>query len=110
MFVYNRWIKTMLTKLINEEVQFTNTSMYTSPVSWLWNFGDGEISEEENPIHIYTKAGTYEVSLFVTDVCGSCNSSVDKVNIVTETSEIDWNTIIPIAAGVIGVILIARKL
>ncbi|MGV8110124.1 PKD domain-containing protein [Methanospirillum sp.] len=33
--------------------------------TWLWNFGDGEFSEDQNPIHMYSKAGTYTVSLTV---------------------------------------------
>jgi PKD repeat protein len=35
--------------------------------SWYWEFGDGESSAEASPIHPYTAAGTYEVSLVVTD-------------------------------------------
>ncbi|MDR6969426.1 gliding motility-associated-like protein [Flavobacterium arsenatis] len=47
---------------INDPIQFTNTSTgdYESLV---WDFGDGIVSSEENPIHIYTREGTYEVKL-----------------------------------------------
>lgn len=47
---------------INDPIQFTNTSTgdYESLV---WDFGDGIVSTEENPIHIYTREGTYEVTL-----------------------------------------------
>lgn len=31
--------------------------------SYLWDFGDGETSEEENPIHYYQEAGVYDISL-----------------------------------------------
>jgi PKD repeat protein len=27
--------------------------------AWYWNFGDGKISREKNPVHTYKKAGTY---------------------------------------------------
>lgn len=40
-----------------EEVEFTDQS--TPPdgiVSWLWDFGDGETSSEQNPKHTYTQA------------------------------------------------------
>ena len=36
-----------------------------------WNFGDGSVSEERNPIHTYLAAGTYSVSLTVTSGCGT---------------------------------------
>jgi glucose/arabinose dehydrogenase len=35
-----------------------------------WDFGDGGLSQEENPIHIYTKPGQYTVRLSVTDSAG----------------------------------------
>ena len=49
---------------INDPIQFTNTSTgdYESLV---WNFGDGILSSEENPIHIYTREGSYVVTLTV---------------------------------------------
>lgn len=45
-------------------VDFTNTSTYD--VSYLWNFGDGTISNDENPMHVYYQPGTYNVALTVT--------------------------------------------
>ena len=38
---------------------------------WLWNFGDGETSIEENPVHTYDNTGTYTVSLTVSSPGGS---------------------------------------
>lgn len=35
--------------------------------NWDWNFGDGNTSTEEHPIHTYAAPGTYTVSLTVTD-------------------------------------------
>jgi len=43
-------------------VQFTNQS-FGDPRSFLWNFGDGETSTEQDPIHTYTTPGTYSVTL-----------------------------------------------
>jgi RHS repeat-associated protein len=34
---------------------------------WDWDFGDGETSTEQNPIHVYTTLGWHEVSLEVTN-------------------------------------------
>jgi PKD repeat protein len=39
--------------------------------SWHWEFGDGQTSEEENPVHVYRTGGGYTVSLTVTTETGS---------------------------------------
>lgn len=36
-------------------------------VSWSWDFGDGGTSNDQNPAHTYQEAGTYSVSLTVSD-------------------------------------------
>jgi len=49
---------------------FTDTS--TGPVTaWSWDFGDGGTSTLQNPVHVYTTAGAYTVSLTVTGTGGS---------------------------------------
>ena len=40
---------------------FTNNSQFAD--SYLWDFGDGNTSEEENPTHLYETTGTFEVCL-----------------------------------------------
>jgi PKD repeat protein len=49
-------------------VTFTDMSRSACEIdSWKWNFGDGNISSEKNPTHRYNNAGTYNVSLEVTN-------------------------------------------
>lgn len=48
-----------------------------SIVSWLWNFGDGLTSTQQNPTHTYVSAGIFNVSLQVTDVNG-CTDVLTK--------------------------------
>ncbi|RLF53322.1 MAG: hypothetical protein DRN37_11765 [Thermoplasmata archaeon] len=36
-------------------------------VEWRWDFGDGSISYEQNPTHVYDRKGTYTVTLQVKD-------------------------------------------
>ncbi|MBN1431742.1 MAG: PKD domain-containing protein [Methanomicrobiaceae archaeon] len=51
-------------------VSFTDLSTGT-PTSWLWDFGDGGTSTDQNPNHVYTVRGRYTVSLTVTNAYGS---------------------------------------
>ncbi len=47
---------------VGEEVSFESIET-DAQVSYLWNFGDGEISYETNPTHIYEHHGAYDVTL-----------------------------------------------
>ena len=47
---------------------FTNTS--TDPASYLWDFGDGNTSTEQNPTHTYATSGSFMVTLTATNACG----------------------------------------
>ena len=60
-------------------VQFNDTST-DNPTSWLWDFGDGYNSTSQNPMHNYTKAGKYTVSLKVADASG--NDTITKTNYI----------------------------
>ena len=42
--------------------------------SWAWDFGDGSKSDAKNPSHTYAAAGTYNVTLTVTDNGGGTNA------------------------------------
>jgi len=52
------------------EVQFTDESARDFN-SWSWDFGDGGTSNEQNPMHVYTRPGPFTVSLNVSGPCGS---------------------------------------
>jgi len=60
---------------------FTDTS--TDPdgsiVSWAWDFGDGSISDLQNPTHTYDTANTYIVTLTVTDDDNDTGSTIQVV-------------------------------
>jgi PKD repeat protein len=61
-------------------VLFNDTSA-NSPTSWLWAFGDGATSAEQNPVHTFLESGTYTVSLTATNEAGN---SFKSVTIVTD--------------------------
>jgi len=57
-------------------VQFKNSSIFNDAiVNYLWKFGDGTTSIQENPLHQYNKTGIYNTTLAVTTQRG-CKDSV----------------------------------
>jgi len=68
-------------------VQFTDTST-NSPTQWNWDFGDGTNSTEQNPEHVFSGEGTYNVTLVTINGDGSSNpkSMNIKVNSVPTPS------------------------
>jgi len=48
------------------------------PYSFHWSLGDGSDSTEQNPIHTYTSAGLFTVTLTVTDDCGCVSRLVQS--------------------------------
>ncbi|MCD6171430.1 MAG: PKD domain-containing protein, partial [Thermoplasmata archaeon] len=50
--------------------------------NWTWNFGDGNISYEQNPTHKYADNGTYVVKLIVKDDDGAINSKQEIINVL----------------------------
>ncbi len=77
------------------DVNFTDTSQ--NPVggslNYLWDFGDGGTSTQQNPTHTYTSSGVYEVSLTVTDSSGCPNTKTKSNFVVVSKAEADFNFI-----------------
>jgi subtilisin len=67
---------------------FTDTSTDSDGTidGWSWNFGDGNTSTVQNPVHTYVADGTYTVSLTVTDNEGATGSTSKSVTVSSETS------------------------
>jgi PKD repeat protein len=63
-------------------VQFTDSSTNT-PTSWTWSFGDGISSSVQDPVHTYSTAGTYTITLIATNTEGS--NVATKTNLITVT-------------------------
>ncbi|WP_410509796.1 NosD domain-containing protein [Methanosarcina hadiensis] len=69
-------------------VSFFDASRY-SPAAWEWDFGDGTTSNERNPVHVYTEAGIYTVTLSVENEFGANNASwTDCVSLGEQNSTI----------------------
>ena len=76
-------------------VQFTDLST-GNVTGWNWDFGDGTTSTEQNPSHTYTAAGTYDVSLTVTDGTQTDTKTVSDMISVQSATE---NSITSTAQG-----------
>lgn len=73
-----------LTSHAPAQVQFFNNS-YGSSFHSTWNFGDGEVSVEDNPIHTYKKPGEYIVSIeIMNELTGCTNTNSIKRTILVE--------------------------
>ena len=64
--------------------QFTDKSLGSK--TWFWEFGDGETSTEQHPLHTFRRSGWYNVKLTVTN--GNCTHfSVWTVAVIDEKAE-----------------------
>ena len=63
------------------QADFTDQST-SSPVSWLWDFGDGNTDTQQNPTHTYSQDGSYFVCLEVTDANGCAGTFCDTVTVL----------------------------
>ena len=61
--------------IFNPEVSFSDKSVDAS--TWLWDFGTGEMSAEQNPSITFSDTGVYMVSLMVTNTYG-CSDKFSK--------------------------------
>ena len=68
------------------EVAFTDESVAGSAAitSWTWDFGDGQTSSAQNPVHTYQDAQSYTVSLTV--VSGHGSDTATRQDYITATA------------------------
>jgi gliding motility-associated-like protein len=50
--------------------EFVDQSAAETGISYLWSFGDGQFSTEQNPSHLYTEVGNYPVNLTISTSSG----------------------------------------
>jgi hypothetical protein len=71
---------------VDYTVQFSNTS--PDAVSFLWNFGGGNTSTQANPTFTFPFDGNYDVTLIVSNICGS-----DTITISVEVLKLSANSL-----------------
>lgn len=78
-----------------KSIQFTDKSVAGSGKvdTWEWDFGDGSVSSAQNPVHQYSSAGGFNISLKVTNSFG-CTKTITKTQYVkiNESIKASFNT------------------
>lgn len=76
----------------NNALQVQFTSLSHSATSYLWDFGEGHVSTEQNPNHTYAQSGNYQVKLTINT--GNCPIKIARWITVSNlsTQEISQET------------------
>ncbi|MFC2119140.1 PKD domain-containing protein [Bacteroidota bacterium] len=70
-----------------ETISFTNTS--ENATSYVWDFGDGNTSTDENPIYSYSVGGDFTITLTATG-SGGTNSTTKTITISLIPENGEW--------------------
>lgn len=62
-------------------IAFSNASHSAVTLGYRWSFGDGAVSNQLNPVHIYTTPGIYDVILVATNTAGCTDTMVQQISI-----------------------------
>jgi PKD repeat protein len=76
----------------SQEVQFKSGFNKAVISSYLWDFGDGTTSNQADPLHSYTKKGTYNVCVTIKDFYG-CYSTICNTHKIGYADKIAFSRI-----------------
>ncbi|MBL4625624.1 MAG: gliding motility-associated C-terminal domain-containing protein, partial [Flavobacteriales bacterium] len=67
-----------VTDIRTPEIDFASNSS-SDVIAFSWNFGDGDTSSVENPVHVYPDTGRYIIELIVINQYGCSDTCVETV-------------------------------
>ena len=72
-------------EISNNTVSFINNSVGEISSFW-WDFGNGKISQLENPVHTFENYGVYEITLTIYDTITNCS---DEISMMLTLGEVE---------------------
>jgi gliding motility-associated-like protein len=81
------YLQTFDALTFNDPITFENLST-EKYLSVEWDFGDGNTSTENDPVHSYLKPGSYDVTIYVTYI-GGCVYSLTKTIYIGNSYELE---------------------
>ncbi|MEM6378512.1 MAG: PKD domain-containing protein, partial [Bacteroidota bacterium] len=76
---------------VGQEVQFNNRANPDVISGSIWDFGDGQTSNEYSPTHQYVEPGTYNVSVTVFSRANNCPNTGTSMMTVIDNPEVDFS-------------------
>jgi PKD repeat protein len=68
--------------LTGSELSLSNNTYLSEPAGWMWDFGDGNTSSEEEPVHTFQSNGLYNVCLQTFNICGTTEPYCIQIPVV----------------------------
>ncbi|MEM2899763.1 MAG: PKD domain-containing protein [Thermoplasmata archaeon] len=93
---------------------FGSTDEDNDALTYTWDFGDGSTSTGANPTHVYSKPGSYDVKLTVSDGKGGASTAVIRVIIKEKATTVGYPVeiimlLIGATLGAVGVFFFFRR-
>jgi len=90
------------TGCVSDSIRFSDNTVYEDGVfayRWFWDFGDGTTSIEDNPVHRYDAAGTYNVSFNVVTNIGCATTTASKQVVISQVPVAKFGISRPLCLG-----------
>ncbi len=78
----------------NDTIQLSDTAYFydstANATTWIWDFGDGSTSTQQNPSHQYAAQGLYNVKLTVIDNRSCSNTLTKQIRVENKIGLLEW--------------------
>lgn len=74
-----------------------------APFTYDWNFGDGNTSNQQYPVHTYSQIGNYAICLSIADANGCADTFCHTISVVVKSSGFTVNVISESEVASVGI-------